>query len=90
MHSAGGPDEIPNGLALCSLHHKLFDLGVLTVNSKFKILVSEFVVGDWGRRLQDNLHGKPIALPRRDNEVPGEEFLGWHNRFVFKQTLERP
>lgn len=84
MHSAGGPDEVPNGLALCSLHHKLFDLGVLTVDPKFKILVSDFVVGEWGRRLQDSLHGQPIALPRRDKEVPGEEFLSWHHRFVFK------
>ncbi|MFI1092037.1 phosphorothioated DNA-binding restriction endonuclease [Streptomyces sp. NPDC020917] len=25
----GGPDEVDNGLCLCSLHHKLFDKGVL-------------------------------------------------------------
>jgi HNH endonuclease len=24
----GGPDSLDNGLALCSLHHKLFDVGV--------------------------------------------------------------
>jgi putative restriction endonuclease len=26
-HSQDGPDEVSNGLALCSLHHTLFDLG---------------------------------------------------------------
>jgi putative restriction endonuclease len=34
---AGGPDIEANGLAMCSLHHKLFDLGVFT------IAVKEFV-----------------------------------------------
>jgi putative restriction endonuclease len=28
-HQAGGPDEETNGLALCVLHHKMFDLGVV-------------------------------------------------------------
>jgi HNH endonuclease len=28
---ASGPDVVPNGLALCSLHHKIFDLGAFTV-----------------------------------------------------------
>ena len=28
-HTVGGPDEEPNGLALCVLHHKAFDLGPL-------------------------------------------------------------
>jgi len=86
MHSAGGPDEVPNGLALCSLHHKLFDLGVLTVDPKYEILVSDHVVGEWGRRLQDSLHGKPIALPRRDTDFPAEKYLTWHKRNIFKQA----
>ncbi len=28
---AHGPDVVPNGLALCSVHHKIFDLGAFTV-----------------------------------------------------------
>jgi putative restriction endonuclease len=31
-HQAGGPDEEANGLALCVLHHKTFDLGAFTLN----------------------------------------------------------
>ena len=30
-HQAGGPDTEVNGVALCSLHHKLFDRGAFTV-----------------------------------------------------------
>ena len=29
-HQAGGPDTHPNGIALCSLHHKLYDRGMIT------------------------------------------------------------
>lgn len=30
-HAAEGPDSLDNGLALCALHHRLFDHGALTV-----------------------------------------------------------
>jgi hypothetical protein len=30
-HSHGGPDEVPNGPALCALHHRLLDHGAITV-----------------------------------------------------------
>jgi len=31
-HQAGGPDVLQNGLALCTLHHKLFDRGAFTLD----------------------------------------------------------
>ena len=34
---AGGPDHESNGLALSSLHHKLFDMGVFTVLADLRI-----------------------------------------------------
>jgi predicted restriction endonuclease len=37
-HQAGGPDEERNGLALCSLHHKLFDRGVFTVSNSMSVI----------------------------------------------------
>ena len=48
MHSAGGPDDVKNGLALCVIHHKLFDIGALTVDRDIKVRVSEKVEGVWG------------------------------------------
>jgi hypothetical protein len=36
----GGPDDLDNGLALCSLHHKLLDRGVLGLTSDHRIKVS--------------------------------------------------
>jgi putative restriction endonuclease len=40
-HQAGGPDLERNGLALCVLHHKTFDLGAFTVNQDGLLLVSD-------------------------------------------------
>src|SRR5437588_7846441 len=40
-HQAGGPDREGNGLALCVLHHKLFDLGAFTVSPSGLLLVSD-------------------------------------------------
>ena len=84
MHSAGGPDDVKNGLALCVIHHKLFDIGALTVDMDIKMHVSEKVKGDWGRRLYDEYHEQPILKPRNENMIPAEEFLRWHNERIFK------
>ena len=43
-HSQEGPDEIPNALALCPLHHALFDLGVVGITEDRRICVSGLYV----------------------------------------------
>lgn len=88
MHSAGGPDEVTNGLSLCVIHHKLFDLGAITVDKDLKIRVSERVVGDWGRRLNDEFHEKEISLPRNETLLPAAQFLQWHNKQIFKGIVQ--
>lgn len=87
MHSAGGPDEVANGLALCVIHHKLFDLGALTVDEDMNIRVSERVVGDWGRKLNDEFHQKPIAEPRSHEMAPAPQYIRWHNEQIFKGVV---
>lgn len=48
-HQAGGPSTVDNGIALCSLHHKLFDYGALTLSQKDRrIIVSEQAHGSYG------------------------------------------
>ncbi len=39
-HSQHGPDDLANALALCALHHALFDLGVLGITGDRRIRVS--------------------------------------------------
>ena len=85
-HAYGGTSEIRNGLALCVLHHKLFDLGSFTVGEGLRVLVSSHLTG----------HGRELAIGQYDGEQlyvpagldsshqPAPEYLDWHRRQVFK------
>ena len=44
-HQAGGPAVVQNGLALCVLHHKLFNCGVFTVLDELTVTVSDLANG---------------------------------------------
>jgi len=83
---AGGPDIEPNGLALCSLHHKLFDLGVFTVLSQqYTMVVSQHVTGsEQTRNRMLTYHGASLILPQSAGYLPRPEFLAWHTEQVFK------
>ena len=80
----GGPDELDNGLALCSLHHKLLDRGVLGLQDPETVMVSEQFSArtDEGRRIYE-LHGKRLR-PRPGTSLPSEENIRWHLEEVFK------
>jgi putative restriction endonuclease len=62
----GGPDDVDNGLCLCSLHHKLFDKGVLGVDDGHRILVSQQFVGHSpaAREQVVALAGRPLIGPQ--------------------------
>lgn len=84
---AGGPDVEPNGLALCSLHHKLFDLGVFTVlPEQYTMAVSQHMTGgDQARDRMLTYHGAALILPQSAAYLPKAEFLEWHSGEVFKK-----
>jgi putative restriction endonuclease len=79
-----GPDALDNGLALCALHHKLFDLGALGLDASLRVQVSAAFTARTiaGRALYD-LDGRPLA-PRPGTSVPAAEHVSWHRREVFK------
>lgn len=86
-HGAGGPDEERNGLALCSLHHKVFDLGAFTVDaSSHQVLVSDLIHGDEAslERVLKRHHGQRLRAPLERAHRPSPEFLTWHRDQVFK------
>jgi len=84
-HQAGGPDTEENGLALCSLHHKLLDRGALGVSNKFTVIVSDKANGYGGFQewLMD-FEGKELSAPKRDIYMPDVGFTSWHIREVFQ------
>jgi len=81
---AGGPDVEQNGLALCSLHHKVFDLGAFTIRPADYVMVfSQHLFGDAQKLL--SYHGAAIQLPQSTSYLPSKPFLEWHEDQVFKK-----
>ncbi len=87
----GGPDTLENGLALCVLHHKLFDLGALGLDPGWRVQVSAaFTARTTAGRALYELDGRPLS-PRPGTSVPAIEHVAWHRRQVFKgAALTRP
>jgi putative restriction endonuclease len=73
-----------NGLALCMLHHKTFDLGAFTVADGI-LLVSDQPNGTSGFQEALLVHdGKPIRAPQRPDWRPELDYREWRGREVFK------
>ncbi|SES04589.1 putative restriction endonuclease [Gracilibacillus ureilyticus] len=88
-HNIGGPDTEENGLALCSLHHGLFDRGVFAITSDYKIHVSEKAVGKGTfDELVKRYDQQYIRKPFQNSYLPNEQFIYWHIREVYKGNVE--
>lgn len=84
-HQAGGPDSEENGVALCALHHKLFDRGAFTLSDSMKIIVSDRAHGTKGfEEWLMAYHGKDLIQPQRPAYFPEPQFVSWHVREVFQ------
>jgi putative restriction endonuclease len=70
---------VPNGLALCKLHHAAFDGHILGIRPDLKIEIREDVLGEEdGPMLKHGLQGfqgTTITVPRRVTLQPNREFL---------------
>ena len=87
-HSHGGPDRVPNGLALCTLHHKAFDRGVIGLeveSDRYRLLVSNELVGQ-SRMFSEvlDLRGQPLRPPQEGEQRPSAEYVQWHRDEVFR------
>ena len=84
-HKKGGPDIEENGLALCSLHHELFDRGAFTLSEHLEVLVSKYAKGSTGfDKWLMRFHGKKIKVPQSQMHYPRTNFIDWHFREEFK------
>ncbi|MFJ9445959.1 phosphorothioated DNA-binding restriction endonuclease [Kitasatospora sp. NPDC101235] len=90
--SHDGPDEVDNGLCLCSLHHKLFDKGVLGLGEGRRILVSDRFVGrsEASRRHVLALSGRPVIGPQPGRPPVANRHREWHARQVFHGVPREP
>jgi len=77
-HPRGEP-IVPNGIALCSLHHRAFDAHILGVTPDYVIEVRPDVLTEIDGPMLihgiQGFHGQRIQLPTRHGAWPRREFL---------------
>lgn len=85
---AGGPDTIPNGLALCSTHRATWHRGVISLEhaaAGCRILVSDQVTGRGNAFAQlRQLRGALLRPPADLALAPSPQYTEWHRRLVFQ------
>ncbi len=84
-HQANGPSIASNGLALCSVHHKLFDRGAFSLSETLRVEVSARVNGSGGLvEYLTRFNSITITLPNVRTAKPNPHFLRWHREEVFR------
>lgn len=79
--------EIPNGLALCKIHHCAYDVGILGVDPAYRIHLRQDVLEEHDapmlRHGLQEMHGGLIQVPRRAEHRPNRDYLAERfERFV--------
>jgi putative restriction endonuclease len=82
----GGPNRVSNGIALCALHHKIFDMGGLSIDRDNWTLVVSKSLNGLSSTVQNlhHLHGSRIRLPSDTEDLPLRAHLTWHMQQVFR------
>jgi putative restriction endonuclease len=77
LEQAGDP-RVPNGLSLCSIHHRAYDQDLIGVSPDYEVRVSRRLLDeDDGPMLEllKKFHAKPIEVPARPAWQPDRERL---------------
>jgi putative restriction endonuclease len=77
--SEGGEPIVPNGVAMCAIHHRAFDSFVLGIRPDYVIEVRPDVLGEADgptlRHALQGLHRQELVLPRQRAARPDPELL---------------
>lgn len=75
-----------NGICLNSIHDKAFDIGLITIDNHYKIILSKRLKDYYSNKFIDNVfkkyEGETILVPERFK--PSQEFLTYHNDVIFQ------
>ena len=81
-----GNNDVRNGISLCKLHHWAFDIGLISFDRKYNVIVSELMSErgptEW---LLTTLRDKSIWLPEDEELYPSQEALTWHREKVLRR-----
>lgn len=73
-------NHIQNGIVLRVDLHRLFDAGLITIDSDYRVLVSPLLKSDYYL----SYHEKEIRLPNNKILYPSQKALEYHRTFVFR------
>ncbi|MHC1765202.1 MAG: HNH endonuclease [Verrucomicrobiia bacterium] len=80
--SLEGEPKVPNGMALCKLHHAAFEGFMVSVSPDYRIQVRRSLLDEEDGPVLEHalkgLHGIIIQLPSRTAERPDRDALAWH------------
>jgi putative restriction endonuclease len=75
----GGDPIVPNGMALCKIHHAAFDRYILGITREHEVRINSKVLtevdGPMLKHGLQEMHGRTINLPNRDEAKPDPERL---------------
>jgi HNH endonuclease len=78
--------DVRNGLLLCSVHHELFDAGVMRVDRDGVIrVVDSQVSSEMDELMTGDLDGETIFVPAREDHRPWVEALEWRELYADRQ-----
>lgn len=84
-HFASGPASVCNGMALCVLHHKLFDLGLFTVSPNYTVILGRPAEGRSVEKALNRYGGTSLKIvPDEPDHRPATKYLEWHRQAVFR------
>lgn len=79
--------DIRNGILLNSLHHKMFDRGLITISPDHKIVFYDPQKNDgnyseFDSLITSDIHGKKMHLPSKLNQQPSAEYITRHHNIT--------
>lgn len=84
----GGPDQVNNGLAFCSLHRRLFDGGAFSLipdQERYVCQISRLAKGSRGlKEWLWSYHDHYLSQPNDPLGIPKLEYVTWHRTEVFR------
>ena len=76
-------DTVSNGISLSPNMHRAFDRGLVSVNSDYKVIVSNSFTEHSADASIKPYAGKSIVLPIQNTYYPSLENLQWHRENIF-------
>ena len=78
--------SLENGVALCTLHHKALDLGLIGLSEDHRVRVSSRLAGSEAvEQMLLRYHDVPLRHPQAGLARVHERHTRWHFENVFKQ-----